>query len=135
MIVNDGQTHLVDSSELAFRTAGYYGFRESFMKANPVVLEPIMDVAITAPIEFQGSIIGLMNKKNALITDTDIGTDEFTLHAECSLNEMFGFATLLRANTQGKGEFTLEFKHYAQASPQLQKQLIADFQKKERAKQ
>ncbi|KAK7208346.1 P-loop containing nucleoside triphosphate hydrolase protein [Myxozyma melibiosi] len=134
MIVNDGQTHLVDSSEIAFRTAGYYGFRDSFMKANPVVLEPIMDVTITAPIEFQGGIIGLMNKKNALITDTDIGSDEFTLHAECSLNEMFGFATLLRANTQGKGEFTLEFKHYAQASPMLQRQLMAEFQKKEQAK-
>ncbi|KAK9450390.1 P-loop containing nucleoside triphosphate hydrolase protein [Limtongia smithiae] len=130
MMVNDGQTHVVDSSELSFRTAGYYGFRESFMNARPVVMEPIMDVAITAPIEFQGSTIGLMNKRNAVITDTEIGADEFTLHAECSLNEMFGFATVLRANTQGKGEFTLEFKHYAQASAQLQRQLVADFQKK-----
>ncbi|KAK9467483.1 P-loop containing nucleoside triphosphate hydrolase protein [Lipomyces arxii] len=130
MLVNDGGIHLVDSSELAFRTAGYWGFREAFMRAKPVVLEPIMDVTITAPAEFQGGIIGLMNKRNATITDSDVGPDEFTLHAECSLNQMFGFASILRANTQGKGEFTLEFKHYSQAPPQLQAQLMAEYQKK-----
>ncbi|KAK9494912.1 P-loop containing nucleoside triphosphate hydrolase protein [Lipomyces doorenjongii] len=135
MLVNDGAIHVVDSSELSFRTAGYWGFREAFMRARPIVLEPIMDVAITAPLEFQGSVIGLMNKRNATITDTDVGSDEFTLHAECSLNQMFGFATILRANTQGKGEFTLEFKHYAQAPPQLQKDLVAEFQKKLKEKQ
>ncbi|KAK9453478.1 P-loop containing nucleoside triphosphate hydrolase protein [Dipodascopsis uninucleata] len=132
MLVNDGAIHVVDSSELAFRTAGYWGFREAFLKAKPVILEPIMDVAITAPIEFQGAIIGLMNKRNATITDTDIGSDEFTLHAECSLNQMFGFATILRANTQGKGEFSLEFKHYSQAPMQLQKDLIAQYEKSQK---
>ncbi|KAK9464206.1 P-loop containing nucleoside triphosphate hydrolase protein [Lipomyces oligophaga] len=130
MLVNDGQTHVVDSSEFSFRTAGFYGFREAFMNANPVILEPVMEVSITAPNEFQGTVIGLMNKRNAVITETEIGSDEFTMMAECSLNEMFGFASVLRANTQGKGEFTLEFKHYAQASPQLQKQLVAEYQQK-----
>ncbi|KAK9478677.1 P-loop containing nucleoside triphosphate hydrolase protein [Lipomyces japonicus] len=129
MVVNDGNTHVVDSSETSFRFAGLMALRETFLEAKPTILEPIMDVAITAPIEFQGNVIGLMNKRNATITDTDIGSDEFTLHAECSLNEMFGFSTVLRANTQGKGEFTLEFKHYTKAPGQLQKQLIDAYQK------
>jgi elongation factor G len=134
MLVNDGQVHVVDSSELAFRTATVGAFREAFMKAQPTILEPIMDVSITAPSEFQSGIIGLLNKRLAVINDTEIGTDEFTISAECSLNSMFGFATHLRAATQGKGEFSLEFKHYAPAPIPLQKELIAEYQKKMKEK-
>lgn len=134
MLVNDGQIHVVDSSELAFRTAVQGAFREAFVKSNPIILEPIMDVSLTAPTEFQGGIIGLLNKRMATINNTDIGPDEFTITAECSLNSMFGFASHLRAATQGKGEFSLEFKHYAPTPPQLQKELIAEFQKKQKAK-
>lgn len=134
MLVNDGQIHVVDSSELAFKTAIQGAFRESFVKAQPIILEPIMEVSLTAPIEFQGSIIGLLNKRMATINSTDIGSDEFTITAECSLNSMFGFASHLRAATQGKGEFSLEFKHYAPSPPQLQRELIAEFEKKQKAK-
>lgn len=130
MLINDGQVHVVDSSEFSFRTAVQGAFKEAFMQANPQILEPIMNVSVTAPSEFQSNIIGLLNKKGALINDTDIGSDEFTIYAECSLNTMFGFATQLRAATQGKGEFSLEFKNYAPAPIHLQKQLIADYQKK-----
>lgn len=134
MLINDGQIHVVDSSELAFRTAVHGAFREAFVKANPIILEPIMEVSLTAPIEFQGNILGLLNKRLATINTTDIGSDEFTITAECSLNSMFGFASHLRAATQGKGEFSLEFKHYAPTPPQLQRELIAEFQKKQKAK-
>uniref|UniRef100_A0A060SXB9 Elongation factor G, mitochondrial n=1 Tax=Blastobotrys adeninivorans TaxID=409370 RepID=A0A060SXB9_BLAAD len=134
MLINDGQVHVVDSNELSFKTATIAAFKEAFVKAQPVILEPIMDVSVTAPSEFQSSVIGLLNKRGATIADSDIGTEEFTISAECSLNSMFGFATNLRAATQGKGEFTLEFKNYAPAPPQLQKELIAEYQKKQQKK-
>ncbi|ODV91802.1 hypothetical protein CANCADRAFT_75833 [Tortispora caseinolytica NRRL Y-17796] len=134
MLINDGATHVVDSSDMAFRTATNYAFKEAFKKANPIILEPIMEVTITAPVEFQGSVIGLMNKRNAIISETEIGADEFVLTADCSLNSMFGFATQIRAATQGKGEFTLEFKTYAPTPPQLQRELIAEYEKKNKAK-
>lgn len=134
MLVNDGQVHVVDSNELSFKTATMAAYKSAFMKARPNILEPIMDVSITAPVEFQSSIIGLLNKRQATIADSDIGSDEFTISAECSLNSMFGFASNLRASTQGKGEFSLEFKHYAPAPPQLQKELIAEYEKKQKEK-
>ncbi|CDR40770.1 CYFA0S05e04280g1_1 [Cyberlindnera fabianii] len=130
MLINDGQVHVVDSNELAFRTATIAAFKQGFMKANPVILEPIMNVDVTAPNEFQGNVIGLLNKVAAIIQDTENGQDEFTITAECPLNQMFGFATSLRAATQGKGEFSLEFKNYAQAPMQLQRELMAEHQKK-----
>ncbi|ODV75635.1 Mef1p [Cyberlindnera jadinii NRRL Y-1542] len=130
MLINDGQVHVVDSNELAFRTATIAAFKQGFLKANPVILEPIMNVDVTAPNEFQGNVIGLLNKVSAIIADTENGQDEFTITAECPLNQMFGFATSLRAATQGKGEFSLEFKQYSQAPVHLQKELIAEHQKK-----
>lgn len=133
MLVNDGNTHVVDSSELAFKVATQRGFHETFMQCSPVILEPIMTVTLTAPVEFQGSLIALMNKNQALISDQDIGAEEVTLSGECSLNQMFGFATHLRACTQGKGEFSLEFSHYAPTSPHMQKELIEAYQKKLKA--
>ncbi|ODV70417.1 elongation factor G, mitochondrial [Hyphopichia burtonii NRRL Y-1933] len=134
MHVNDGQTHMVDSSELSFRTASKGAFRQGFLNAKPVILEPIMNVDITAPNEFQGQVVGLVTKLGGMINETVNNQDEFSINAECSLNSMFGFSTSLRACTQGKGEFTLEFLKYAQCSPQLQKQLIADYEKAEAEK-
>ncbi|KZZ97772.1 Translation elongation factor EFG/EF2, domain IV [Ascosphaera apis ARSEF 7405] len=129
MVVNDGATHTTDSSEMSFKNATQQAFRKAFMESKPQVLEPLMKTVITAPIEFQGDVIGLMNKRNAVINDTEIGVDEFTLYADCSLNQMFGFSSHLRAATQGKGEFTMEFSHYERAAPQVQKQLIDDYKK------
>ncbi|KAI3403768.1 MEF1 [Candida oxycetoniae] len=134
MLINDGQTHVVDSSEMAFRTATQGAFKQAFENAQPVILEPIMTVDITAPNEFQGAVVGLINKLGGMINETVNGQDEFTVSAECSLNSMFGFSTTLRASTQGKGEFSLEFLKYAQTAPQLQKQLISDYQKAQASK-
>lgn len=131
MIINDGATHMTDSSEMAFKIATQQAFRKAFIGAQPIVLEPLMRVVIAAPNEFQGSIVGLMNKRNAVIEETDIGADEFTLTAACSLNAMFGFSSQLRAATQGKGEFTMEFSHYAPAPPQVQRELIAKHEKEQ----
>lgn len=134
MIINDGQTHVVDSSEMSFRTATQGAFRQAFLNAQPVILEPIMSVEVTAPNEFQGSVVGLINKLGGMINDTVNGPDDFTVTAECSLNSMFGFSTSLRASTQGKGEFSLEFLKYSPTAPQVQKQLIADYEKAQAAK-
>ncbi|OCK83467.1 translation elongation factor G [Lepidopterella palustris CBS 459.81] len=136
MVVNDGATHMTDSSEMAFKNATQQAFRKAFMAAKPQVLEPLMKTTITAPNEFQGNIVGLLNKRNAVIHDTEIGPEDFTLYADCSLNSMFGFSTQLRAATQGKGEFSMEFSHYNPAPPQLQRELVAKYEKaqKERNK-
>ena len=88
-----------------------------------------MKTTVTAPNEFQGNIVGLLNKRNAVIHDTDIGPDDFALAADCSLHAMFGFSSLLRAATQGKGEFSMEFSHYSPAPVPVQKDLIARAEK------
>ena len=120
MVINDGATHMTDSSEMAFKTATQQAFRKAFGQGRPQILEPLMKTSITAPTEFQGAIVGLLNKRNAVINDTDIGPEDFTVYADCSLNSMFGFSTQLRAATQGKGEFGMEFSHYSPAPMQLQ---------------
>lgn len=120
MIINDGAIHSTDSSEMAFKNATQQAFRKAFGQGRPQILEPLMKTTITAPNEFQGNIVGLLNKRNALISDTEIGPEDFTLYADCSLNGMFGFSTQLRAATQGKGEFGMEFSHYSPAPMQLQ---------------
>ena len=120
MIINDGATHMTDSSEMAFKNATQQAFRKAFNQGRPQILEPLMKTTITAPNEFQGNIVGLLNKRNATINDTEIGLEDFTLYADCSLHGMFGFSTQLRAATQGKGEFGMEFSHYSPAPMQLQ---------------
>ncbi len=120
MCINDGATHMTDSSEMAFKNATQQAFRKAFKEAKPQVLEPLMKTTITAPNEFQGNIVGLLNKRNAMISDTEIGPEDFTLTADCSLNAMFGFSSQLRAATQGKGEFGMEYSHYSPAPGQLQ---------------
>lgn len=134
MLINDGAIHAVDSNELSFKTATMAAFREAFLSASPVVLEPIMTVSVTSPNEFQGNVIGSLNKLQAVIQDTENGHDEFTIKAECPLSNLFGYATSLRASTQGKGEFSLEFSHYAPTAPHVQKELIAEFAKKQQIK-
>ena len=129
MLINDGAIHITDSSEQAFYLSTQQAFRKAFVDAGPQVLEPLMKVTTTAPMEFQGNVVAILNKRNAVINDTDLGADEFTVYADCSLNAMFGYSTQLRASTQGKGEFSMEFSHYAPAPMYLQKELIAKHEK------
>ena len=92
MVINDGATHMTDSSEQSFKNATQQAFRKAFNEADPVVLEPLMKTVVTAPNEFQGNVVGLLNKRNAVINDTEIGIDDFTIFADCSLHGMFGFS-------------------------------------------
>lgn len=102
-VLEDGAAHVQDSNELAFRLAAIGAFREAFAKAKPVVMEPVMTVEIVAPVEFQGNVIGAINQRKGTIIDTEVRDDEFTLTAEVSLNDMFGYSSQLRGMTQGKG--------------------------------
>lgn len=134
MVINDGATHTTDSSEMAFKLATQQAFRKAFLQADPIVLEPLMKTTVTAPSEFQGNVVGLLNKRNAVINETETGTEDFTLDADCSLHSMFGFSSQLRAATQGKGEFSMEFSHYSPASGQMQRELIDKYKKAQEAR-
>ncbi|CCU81836.1 elongation factor G 2 [Blumeria hordei DH14] len=131
MVIDDGAIHSTDSSELAFKNATQQAFRKAFMDCKPQILEPVMKTTVSSPNEFQGNIVGLLNKRNSIINDTETGPEDFTLNADCSLNSMFGFSSQLRAATQGKGEFSMEFSHYSPASGQLQKELIDKYLKQQ----
>ncbi len=109
MVITDGKTHPVDSNEIAFRMAGIHGFRQAFHKARPHVLEPIMRVEAQAPSEFQGAVMGGLSKRRGLIVNNAAQGDYVGIEAEVPLGEMFGYSTLLRSLTAGKGEFTMEF--------------------------
>ncbi|CDH56928.1 elongation factor g mitochondrial [Lichtheimia corymbifera JMRC:FSU:9682] len=134
MILDDGAAHAVDSSEMAFRIATKNAFQEAFAKGRPTILEPIMNVSITAPTEFQGSVIGGLNKRKGTIVDTDIQEDFFTVTADVPLNDMFGYSTELRSATQGKGEFSMEYKEHQPVQTFVQEQLVQEYKKKEAAK-
>lgn len=128
-VLEDGLTHSVDSSELAFRLAAIGAIREIYRQTNPVILEPRMTVEVTAPMEFQGSVIGSINQRKGIIEDTEIREDEFTVTAEVSLNEMFGYSSTLRGLTQGKGEFSMEYCKHEPVLVSLQKEMEEDYKK------
>ena len=135
MTINDGQYHPVDSSDQAFQTAALFAFREGYEKAKPVILEPVMKVSITAPTEFQGNIFGLINQRRGVIVDSTDENNTSTVNAEVPLSEMFGFSTILRSSTQGKGEFTMEFLKYGKVPNTIADELIAKYKaEKEAAK-
>ncbi|TPX61041.1 hypothetical protein PhCBS80983_g01372 [Powellomyces hirtus] len=130
-VLEDGLSHAVDSSEMAFKLAAIYAFREAFVQADPVIMEPVMDVTLTAPVEYQGAAIGLLNKRKGTIGDSEVQDDYVEVKAEVPLNDMFGFSTDLRSCTQGKGEFAMEYKMHAPVMPFVQTQLIEEYKKKQ----
>ncbi|KAG8713025.1 Elongation factor G, mitochondrial [Ceratobasidium sp. 394] len=130
-VLEDGSYHQVDSSELAFRLAAIGAFKEAYHKAQPVIMEPIMTVEVVAPIEFQGTVIGGINQRRGTIVDTEVRDDEFTATCEVSLNDMFGYASNLRGMTQGKGEFSMEYKTHQLVMPNVQKEMIDAYRKKQ----
>ncbi|KAF8962881.1 elongation factor G, mitochondrial [Flammula alnicola] len=129
LVLKDGAFHAVDSSELAFRLATIGAFREVYRLAKPVILEPIMTVEVVAPIEFQSQVIGGLNTRRGTIVDSEVRDDEFTAIAEVALNDMFGYSNQLRGSTQGKGEFSMEYKHHMPVLPNVQKELEDEYRK------
>ncbi|XP_058203545.1 elongation factor G-2, mitochondrial-like isoform X2 [Rhododendron vialii] len=122
--LTDGASHAVDSSELAFKLASIYAFRKCYPEARPVILEPIMLVELKAPTEFQGTVTGDINKRKGVIVGNDQDGDDSVITAHVPLNNMFGYSTSLRSMTQGKGEFTMEYKEHLPVSQDVQMQLV-----------
>ena len=129
-VLEDGQAHVVDSSELAFRIAAIQSMRQAVPLAKPIILEPIMKVVVCMPVEFQGSVLGALTKRRAIVADTESGDETVTVIAEASLNGMFGWASELRSLTQGKGEFTMEYLDYRPVLVNEQLQLEKEYQEK-----
>ncbi|MFV0436673.1 MAG: elongation factor G [Desulfopila sp.] len=130
--INDGASHAVDSSDVAFQLAAIGAFKEGYMKARPQILEPIMKVAVEGPSEFQGAVMGSINQRRGMI----IGTMEEGLYtvieAEVPLSEMFGYSTVLRSLTQGKAEFTMEFSTFKPVPKNVSEELVKAYQNEQK---
>ncbi len=131
-VVNDGAYHAVDSSEMAFRTAAMAAIRDCYLKAKPVILEPIMRVETAGPDEFQGAITGGLNQRRGVILNSETNDGYVTVEAHVPFAEMFGYASTLRSATQGKGEFTMEFAKYEPVPRNVQTEMVQKFQEEKR---
>ena len=112
IVVNDGASHAVDSSDIAFQLAAIGCFRQAYPKAEPRILEPIMRLVIEGPSEFQGAIFASIHQRRGIILSSSEDRLFLTIEAETPLSEMFGYSTNLRSLTQGKAEFSMEFLRY-----------------------
>ena len=124
--VIDGSYHEVDSSEMAFKIAGSMAFKEGMRKASPILMEPIMRVEIVLPEEYLGDVMGNVSSRrgNLLGMESINGSQE--IKAEIPLSEMFGYATDLRSRTQGRGQYTMTFDHYAEVPRNVAEKIIGD---------
>ncbi|MBS3732488.1 MAG: elongation factor G [Desulfobacterales bacterium] len=112
VVLNDGSSHSVDSSEMAFQAAARGGFQQAYHKAGPVLLEPVMKVAVETPDEYQGNVMGSLNQRRGVIIGVQDEGVSTVIEAHVPLAEMFGYSTVLRSLTQGKAQFTMEFETY-----------------------
>jgi elongation factor G len=124
MVLQDGSYHDVDSSDMAFQICARDCFRETFRKADPVLLEPIMKVEIECPTEFQGPVSGTVSQKRGIILSTENRQGFTVILAEVPLSEMFGYSNDLRSMTQGKGSFSMEFLKYQKLPSRLQEEVV-----------
>lgn len=131
--INDGGYHPVDSSDMAFQLASRAAFREAYRKASPAILEPIMKVEIDSPEEFAGTVLGTVSKRRGTILGNTTKHGQVKIEAEVPLSEMFGYSNELRSSTQGKAEFTMEFKKYGAVPAQIQADLIKEYEEKRAA--
>ena len=121
-----GSYHDVDSNEMAFKMAAIFGFKEAARKANPVILEPMMAVEVETPEDYAGTVMGDLSSRRGLVQGMDdmVGGGK-AIKAEVPLSEMFGYATSLRSQTQGRASYTMEFKHYAEAPRNVAEAIVA----------
>ena len=119
----DGSFHDVDSSEMAFKIAGSMALKEGALKANPVLLEPVMKVEVVTPEEFMGDVVGDLNRRRGIILGMDEIPSGKVVRAEVPLAEMFGYATDVRSQTQGRASFSMEFTKYAEVPSNIAQEL------------
>jgi elongation factor G len=127
IVINDGQSHSVDSSEMAFQAAARGAFREVYPRAKPIILEPVMKLGVEGPGEFQGVVLKTVMQRRGNIIGTTEEEGFCQVEAEVPLSEMFGYATDLRSATQGKAEFTMEFAKYAPVPREVREELIKKY--------
>ncbi|MGO9481075.1 MAG: elongation factor G [Candidatus Kryptoniota bacterium] len=127
----DGTYHEVDSSEMAFKIAGSIAFKEGAKKADPVLLEPIMNVEVVTPEEYLGDVMGDLNSRRGRIEGIGSRKDAQVVKAMVALSEMFGYATSLRSMTQGRAIFTMQFSHYDEVPRSIAEQIIEKVRGKE----
>ena len=127
--VIDGSYHEVDSSEMAFKIAGSMAFKEGALKANPVLLEPIMKVQVEVPDDYLGTVMGNLTSRRGILTGNETKPGVQVVNAEVPLGEMFGYATDLRSQTQGRGTFTMEFLKYAEVPKNIAETIVGQRKK------
>ena len=124
VVINDGASHSVDSSEMAFQAAARGAFRDGYLKAGPVIHEPIMKVVVETPSQFQGAVMGLLNQRRGIIVGSQEEEFMAVVEAQVPLAEMFGFSTVLRSSTEGKAQFTMEFGSYKKVPKSIEEELV-----------
>jgi elongation factor G len=120
----DGSYHEVDSSEMAFKIAGSMAFKEAMKKADPVLMEPIMQVDVNVPEEYMGDVIGDLNSRRGIIHGMEPRGGVQAISASVPLSEMFGYATTLRSRSQGRGQYSMQPSHYAEVPKSIQEKII-----------
>ncbi|MBU4487749.1 MAG: elongation factor G [Candidatus Omnitrophica bacterium] len=124
VVVYDGKTHPVDSKDIAFQVAARHAFREAFLKAKPILLEPIMDVDVTVPDEYMGSITGSLNSRRGRILGMEPGEGAQTIKAKVPLEEMYKYVNELKSITAGRGTYTMKFSHHEQVPSNVAQNII-----------
>ena len=130
--LTDGSFHEVDSSELAFKIAGSIGFKEAFLKAEPIILEPYMSLEVATPEEYLNSLVGYICSRRGKILNMDQKGKQKVISAEVPLGEMFGYATTFRSLSSGRANATMEFSKYMQAPKEIVQRLLEEKAKKEK---
>ena len=120
----DGSFHEVDSSEMAFKIAGSIAFKSAAKKADPVLLEPIMEVEVVTPEEYLGDVMGYLTSKRGRIEGMSQRSEAQVIKALVPLAEMFGYATVLRSMTQGRALYTMQFSHYDEVPRSISDEII-----------
>jgi elongation factor G len=134
IVINDGNTHAVDSSDIAFQAAARGAFNQAVTKAAPALMEPIMKVVIETPIEFQGVVMGSLNQRRGMIEGAQDEGHFCVIESQVPLSEMFGYSTVLRSLTQGKAQFTMEFTSYRTVPRSIVEEIAARKNEKKGAK-
>ncbi len=120
----DGKYHDVDSSEIAFKVAGSLAFKEAARRAKPVLLEPVFSVEVVTPEEFMGDVMGDLSRRRGHLNGSEQRGNAQAIHALVPLSEMFGYATDLRSNTQGRATYTMQFEGYEEVPPNIAEKII-----------
>jgi elongation factor G len=120
----DGKYHDVDSSEIAFKVAGSYAFKEAAKRAKPVLLEPIFSVEVVTPEDFLGHVIGDLSRRRGRVEGQERRGNALVVQARVPLSEMFGYATDLRSETQGRATYTMQFEAYEEVPPNIAEKIV-----------